>query len=155
MKFSSMSAPFAMLAALSIGSAVQAQEAPSAEDIASIEGTFYGTFFCSETGEMAISLMLEDGGAVLDSGAYAMKGVLSFSATAANPTAPSGVFRVSGGATIAGPGFAAFELAPGEWIEQPEGFGASGLEFFLREGFIAGMPTAGGCSSLTMQRVPG
>ncbi len=155
MKVNCMSAPLAMMAALIIGSAVQAQESPSAEEIASIEGTFYGTFFCAETGEMAISLMLEDGGAATDDGLRAMNGIVSFSGTASNPTAQYGVFRVSGRASIAGAGVAALTMEPGEWIEQPTQFNASGLEFIINQGFIAGMPTIGGCSSLTMNRVPG
>ncbi len=146
--------PLALTVNLAIGSAVYSQEAPTAEAIASVEGTYYGTFFCSETGEMAVSLMLEDSGPATGAGNRDMQGIVSFSATVANPAAQLGVYYVSGEASIAGVGVAAISLRARDWIEQPTRFNATGLQFVITQDFLTGTPTMGGCASLTMQRVP-
>lgn len=144
-------------------------------DIAKVEGLYAGTFFCG-FGEMGMTLSLKDAGEftqkdfagdpcrsatgtcneqqVLEhKGKRKAKGVLNFFPTVTNPEAPQGAFHVSGFVEYAYDFFNEMEFEPGEWIAQPENFGASAMTGVLVDGTISGKPTAPGCHTLNMVKI--
>ena len=143
--------------------------------VAMAEGNYAGTFICS-SGEMGMSLSLKDTGpASIDmigeepcrSGSgpcndaqaarlkdmRTMSGVINFFPTAGNPDAPAGAFHVRGTANYGSKYRTRLELSPGKWIDQPEGFGASGLSGSIVDGKVYGKPTAQGCYTLKMRKI--
>lgn len=123
--------------------------------ISTVEGTYAGTFLCGR-GEMGMSLTLVDKGSMEQmcraTGSCnrhdpnyekrSLIGVLNFFPTISNPSAPSGAFKLNGHAHHRGQTIVRIFLEPGKWIDQPENFGASGLEATLINGHMSGKPTA-------------
>ena len=122
--------------------------------MAEIEGTYAGTFWC-DFGEMGMTLSLADAGAYEDddTGIRNVTGVLNFFPTLVNPDQPTGAFKVSGWVDADNEYVNQMELQPGDWIKQPENFGASPMEGRLINGVIYGKPTVDGCHKLRMTKL--
>jgi len=122
-----------------------------------VQGTYAGSFWC-DFGEMGMSLSIKDNGKPEDeqmseAGIHNISGVLNFFPTLVNPDMPSGAFKVSGWIDAGNEYVSQLELKPGEWIQQPEDFGASPMEGRLIGGVIYGKPTVDGCHKLRMQKL--
>lgn len=140
------------------------------------EGTYAGTFLCS-LGEMGMTLTLKDVGAAVSaedigqghcktgsgpcndkqdqeiSTSRKVTGVINFFPTVGNPKAPKGAFEVSGAVNYASKYLTKFSVVPGKWLDEPEGFGASGMTGTIYNYKISGKPTAPGCHDLTMTKI--
>ncbi len=129
--------------------------------VAMVDGTYAGTFMCS-SGEMGMSLTLNDVGAVMEPGVNKrlISGILNFFPTVTNPDAPTGVFEVGGvadyeNADLKYTAHVQLEMKPGKWLVKPEGFGASGLKakVWLKNYTVIGTPTASGCYTMHLQKL--
>nr|WP_161593769.1 hypothetical protein [Parerythrobacter lutipelagi] len=140
------------------------------------EGTYAGTFICS-SGEMGMTVSLEDAGPATDETARNLcrsnsgqcydehkarsadmrqiEGVLNFFPTSSNPDAPAGAFRVHGAADTSMRPAYEIEMSPGSWIEQPGNFGSSAMVATLLDGEMVGKPTAPGCHILKLRKLKG
>ncbi len=161
-------------AALSVALGFAAATAAGAETLPTLNDlpeTYAGTFLCG-AGEMGMTMQLRDIGPLprdCDPNCedpaikHAAKGVIRFFPTIVNPDAPAGAFTIEGTVNYtrsARRTVALLEMEPVDWIEQPDGFGASGLEYQLlfSDGVVTGgygRPTADGCFAMKVFPVPG
>lgn len=146
-------------ATLIVAACGNAQSADGVPDsMAALEGTYAGTFLCG-LGEMGMTLSLKDAGErAMDDGKEGYRtvsGVINFFPTVSNPDSPAGAFNVSGWVNAGTERFNKLGLEPGDWIDQPENFGTSGMEGMIINGKINGRPTADGCHTLSMRKIAG
>ncbi|MGJ8562427.1 MAG: hypothetical protein ACSHXY_02635 [Alphaproteobacteria bacterium] len=176
-----MTAGAMLVAAISSSSAsdqTETQAAPVLKplQVAMTDGTYAGTFLCS-LGEMGMTLTLKDVGAAVSaedigqghcktgagpcndkqnqeiSRSRKVTGVINFFPTVGNPKAPKGAFEVSGAVNYASKYLTKFSVVPGKWLDEPEGFGASGMTGTIYNYKISGKPTAPGCHDLTLTKI--
>lgn len=141
-----------------------------------VSGNYGGTFLCAK-GEMGMTLSLIEGelATLEDMGrdpcrsgrgpcndkqnamlakTYKLNGVLNFFPTLGNPNAPKGTFKVWGSSYYSGKYMTEITLFPGEWLDKPTDFGASGLTAHLMsDGVMLGKPSAQGCSELKLTKL--
>lgn len=146
-----------LLGATVLFSACATAGADDAGHMADVEGTYAGTFWCN-FGEMGMTLSIKDEGLSEDKDMAEAKfhnvsGVLNFFPTLVNPGQPTGAFKISGWVHASGKFVKEYEFQPGEWIVQPENFGASPMEGRIVNGTIYGKPTVDGCHKLHMVKL--
>lgn len=147
-----------MKSLLAVSILVSACATASADDhadlMADVEGTYAGTFWC-DFGEMGMTISLKDEGLSQDKDKaeakfHSVSGVLNFFPTLVNPSQPTGAFKINGWVHASGKFVKEYEFQPGEWIVQPEGFGASPMAGRIVNGTFYGKPTVDGCHKLHM-----
>lgn len=149
----------------SAAASAQTVREPEPSEISALEGTYAGTFLC-DSGEMGMSMTLRDTGPLEyrcrsatgrcnteRKGKHELDAIINFFPTLNNPNAPSGAYRAHGEVNYRIKLLAQITLEPDVWIDQPEKFGASGLEASIVKGNVYGKPTAGGCLKLRMRKL--
>ncbi len=115
-------------------------------------GDWAGTYICS-AGEQGITLSIDEAMQVEGAGdTTSLSGVLNFYSTVANPDRPEGAFTITG-SVVGDTETGVLELAPGDWLDEPENWGASGIEGIFLNGRIEGEPTASGCHVLGLRKL--